>query len=190
MIRYVLLTVLTLITMLYPLTECVAVQNLHIIYTGALKGELEPCGCTPKTDFGGLARLAGFLHGEGEKMSSYVLIDAGNFTDSDTPQGRLKAEAMLHSFRVMKYDAVAVAYNESRFDNEYLRSIIDKYDVPSVSSLQSYDNSMRITRGAVTINVSTEPGWPRENMLNILLTGEPVSDALQQVIPEGRNSVY
>jgi 2',3'-cyclic-nucleotide 2'-phosphodiesterase (5'-nucleotidase family) len=176
MIRYVLLTVLILLTVQFPVTVSGAVQKLYIIYTGALNGELEPCGCTPKTDFGGLARLSGFLHGEGQGMSSYVLIDAGNFTDSDTPQGRLKAEAMLHSFSVMKYDAVAVALNESTFDDKYLRSIIDKYDVPPVSSLQAYDSSMRISRGAVIINVSTEPGLKKDNMLNILLTGESVSD--------------
>jgi hypothetical protein len=177
MTRHVLLTMLILLTALITVADCGAVQNLNIIYTGALNGELEPCGCTPKTDFGGLARLSGFLLGEGGEISSYVLIDAGNFTDSDTPQGRLKTEAMLHSFRVMKYDAVAVAHNESTFDNEYLRTTIDKYNVPAVSSLQPYDNSMRITRGTVTINVSTEPGRKEENMLNILLTGESVSDA-------------
>lgn len=79
-------------------------RTLNIVYTGGVNGELEPCGCSPKTDFGGVARRAGYLAEHRKMRSPYILIDAGNFLDKDTPQGRLKAEAMLKVFSIMKYD--------------------------------------------------------------------------------------
>lgn len=69
-------------------------RTLNIVYTGGVTGELEPCGCSPKTEFGGVARRAGYIAEQQKMLSPYILIDAGNFLDKDTPQRRLKAEAM------------------------------------------------------------------------------------------------
>ena len=90
-------------------------RTLNIVYTGGVAGELEPCGCSPKTDFGGVARRAGYLTEHRKTLSPYILIDAGNFLDKDTPQGKLKAEAMLKAFSIMKYDAVAFLKMEKEF---------------------------------------------------------------------------
>ena len=54
-------------------------RTLNIVYTGVVAGELEPCGCSPKTDFGGVARRAGYLTEHRKTLSPYILIDAGNF---------------------------------------------------------------------------------------------------------------
>ena len=73
-------------------------NTLNIIYTGSLQGQLEPCGCSPKSDFGGMARIAGWLEEHKPELEPYILLDAGNFVGEDKPQGRLKTEAMLRSF--------------------------------------------------------------------------------------------
>jgi len=41
----------------FPVTSSAGEKALNILYTGALQGELEPCGCSPETQSGGLARL-------------------------------------------------------------------------------------------------------------------------------------
>ncbi len=92
--RFFVLYVLMTLTMLFPSVIHGQGRTLNILYTGGVNGELEPCGCSPKTDFGGVARRAGYLTEHEKTLSPYILIDAGNFLDKDTPQGRLKAEAM------------------------------------------------------------------------------------------------
>src|SRR3990170_7168977 len=130
--RYFVLYVLMPLIMLFPtvprlLTAGTGIhgqaygqtRTLNIVYTGGVNGELEPCGCSPKTDFGGVARRAGYLTEHRKMLSPYILIDAGNFLDKDTPQGRLKAEAMLNAFSIMKYDAAAFLKMEKDFPNSF-----------------------------------------------------------------------
>ena len=63
----ILLSVICLIITFPPVTYGEG-KKLNIIYTGSLEGELEPCGCSPKGNFGGLARLSGYI-GEHDKRA-------------------------------------------------------------------------------------------------------------------------
>ena len=154
-----------------------AEEALTILYTGGMDGELEPCGCSPKTDFGGLARLSGYISAHSEALSPYILVDAGNFTDKDTPQGRLKAEAFLKSFSIMKYDAVAFSDREKAFPGDFLPPLLEKYKVPVLPGDARGPQSILIPLGNTGIHVSISPEHPLEGMVNILLTGVPPSQA-------------
>jgi hypothetical protein len=154
-----------------------AEETLTVLYTGGMDGELEPCGCSPKTDFGGLARLSGYIAAHSDALSPYVLVDAGNFTDKDTPQGRLKAEAFLKSFSVMKYDAVAFSGREKSFSGDFFPPLVEKYNVPVLPGDVRGPQSILIPLGSTGVHVSTFPGRPLDGMVNILLTGTPVSQA-------------
>lgn len=151
--------------------------KISIVYTGGMEGELEPCGCSPKTDFGGVARISGYLAEHKNELDPYILLDSGNFSDKDTPQGRLKAAAMLKSFSLMKYDAVAFSDREKILPDDFLRPLLKEYKVPVVSTLPAYNQSVTIERGAFKINVSAEPGNHRKDMLNIFLTGLSIPEA-------------
>jgi len=152
-------------------------NTINIIYTGGLEGELEPCGCSPKTDFGGVARLSGYLNEHANELSPRVLVDAGNFTAKDTPQGRLKAGAMLRSFDLMKYDAVAFSDNEKAFPQDFFHSVAESVRVPFVSDASSERRSILIRRDKLDIKISAVSGDIRKGSLNILLTDMPVSRA-------------
>lgn len=152
-------------------------RPLNIIYTGSINGELEPCGCSPKTDFGGLARLSGYLSAHRNELSPYILIDAGNYTDKDTPQGKLKAEAVLKSYSIMKYDAVALMNNEQAFPHDFLLGLLGEYSVPAVSDAVPVNHSLLIDREGFKVNISVNPDGHLKDRLNILLTGIPVSEA-------------
>lgn len=152
-------------------------SKINIIYTGGMEGELEPCGCSPKTDFGGLPRMSGYLEEHKNELAPYILLDSGNFSDKNTPQGRLKAEAMLKSFSLIKYDAVAFSGREEMLSEDFFRPLLKEYKVPVVSGLSAYSQSVVIKRETLNINVSTDPGDYQKNMLNIFLTGLSISEA-------------
>jgi hypothetical protein len=151
-------------------------QSLTIIYTGDMEGELEPCGCSPKTDFGGVARFAGYINENKEKLSPYVLIDAGNFSGKDTTQGRLKAEAMLKAFSVMNYDVVALLTKEKTFPQDFLFPLIERYKTPAISDSPLYRRSILLKRGDFELNISVDPEDYQKGRLNILLADRTISE--------------
>ncbi len=167
---------LMLLMMLLPVVTYGQIRTLNIIYTGSVAGELEPCGCSPKTDFGGIARRSGYIAEHRTMLSPYLLIDAGNFLDKDTPQGRLKAEAMLKALSVMKYDAVAVSKNENGFPYDFLSALLKKYKLPVVSDMVKYRQSVSIRRNGIEVNLSMNPKNFKEGKLNILLSDMPFSE--------------
>ncbi|MBI5468028.1 MAG: hypothetical protein HY891_02755 [Deltaproteobacteria bacterium] len=150
---------------------------LNILYTGAIKGELEPCGCSPKTDSGGLARLSGYISANRADLEPYVLLDAGNSTGEDTPQGRLKTEAVLKSFAVIGYDAVAFFKDDNRLLESFFSPLIEKSGTPAVSESAPYPGSIPVEDGSFKINISADPKGYNKGRLNILLTDRPLSEA-------------
>ena len=149
---------------------------LNILYTGAINGELEPCGCSPETQSGGLARLSGFISSNAEGLKPYILVDAGNSFTEDSPQGRLKSEAILKSFVVMKYDAVALFSPGASVRPDIAERLAGKDMPPVVSDMEGVGRSVRAGRGAFRVNISVDRKGRKKGMLNILLTDRPVSE--------------
>jgi len=158
---------------LVPLEALAGGGVVNIIYTGALHGELEPCGCSPKNQSGGLTRLAAFVSSNKTALSPYLLIDAGNSMADDTAQGRLKVEAMLGAFGIIGYDAVAFLGRDAGAPKAFLSPLIDSNGVRAVFE----GGSRVVVRGLLKINISADRSGQRAGMFNILLTEMPVVDA-------------
>jgi predicted CXXCH cytochrome family protein len=171
------MTGLVLLIVSYPVSLYGDNRIINVIYTGSLQGELEPCGCSPKTDFGGVARLSGYLAEKRALLDLFILIDAGNFTGENTEQGRLKVEAMIKSFSIMKYDAVALLKNEKIFKSEFLKSIIREHKIPAISDAYNLKKSVELKREGTKVNVSLNIDGIRKGMLNILLTDRKLTEA-------------
>ncbi len=155
-----------------PLPAAAGERVLNILYTGAIRGELEPCGCAPETQSGGLARLSGFINGEKEGLDPFILVDAGNSLAEDTPQGRLKTEALIRSFGIIGYDAAAF------FEvPDYAGPFLKETDLKAVSASKGLVRSVLIRRGRLKINISIDPKSLKKGMLNLLLTDKPVTEA-------------
>src|SRR3989337_1419591 len=69
------ITILVFLLCLMPFDALAQDKVFNILYTGAIKGELEPCGCSPKSSSGGLARLSGHLSPNKEGLKPYLLLD-------------------------------------------------------------------------------------------------------------------
>lgn len=177
MTKYILSLTLVFSALLAPFAMYAQEQAFSIIYTGSISGELEPCGCSLKTDFGGLARLSGYLAEHRNELSPFILIDAGNFTDQNTPQGKLKAEAILKSYNIMKYDAVAFMNNEKAFPDDFYSAVLSDNAIPAVSDSIPNSQSLFISRNGLDVSISIDPGALRDKSLNVLLTDLPVSKA-------------
>ena len=152
-------------------------QTLTILYTGSLKGELESCGCSPKIDLGGVARLSGYISEHAKDLSPYILIDSGNFTPKDTPQGRLKTGAVLRSFNKIKYDAVAFGENEGMFPRDFLYPLIKENNIPVLCASSKNKRTLSLKRSNIELNISVDPAAREKGRLNILLSERPVSEA-------------
>ncbi|MDI6743934.1 MAG: multiheme c-type cytochrome [Thermodesulfovibrionales bacterium] len=174
--RFIVLYILMPLIMLFPAVTYGQTRTLNILYTGGVNGELEPCGCSPKTDFGGVARRSGYIAEHQKMLSPYILIDAGNFLDKDTPQGRLKAKAMLKAFGIMKYDVVAILKNEKEFPYNFLSALLKKYKISVISDMPRYRQAISTKRDAFDVNVSVNPMNYHKGKLNILLTDNPISE--------------
>jgi hypothetical protein len=54
---------------------------------GDYRGQFEPCGCDPRTDLGGIQRLAGFMQRERAVDPAVYLLDLGNNISPPHPPG-------------------------------------------------------------------------------------------------------
>lgn len=147
--------------------------GLNILYTGSLRGELEPCGCSPETQSGGLARLSGYLSADRAALSPYILVDAGNTFEGDKPQARLKSEAIIRSFALIGYDAAAVHVSERPVDDAFIAGLAEE---AGLSAALTSGRTMKAERGRLKVNISTGEKLQRSGMINVLLTGKPVAE--------------
>ena len=139
-------------------------KDISILYTGAIKGELEPCGCSPSTQSGGLARLSGFISSKKGELKPLILVDAGNSLAGDTPQGRLKTEALLKSFSIMGYDAAAFFSRAGLEAPDAVMDLFKRHGVPALSDAKGQRGFLVIRRGPFKINVSIVPGAHKKSI--------------------------
>ncbi len=152
-------------------------DRLNIIYTGSLQGQLEPCGCSPKSDFGGMARIEGYISAHEEDLSPYLLIDAGNFSGKNTPQGKLKTTAIIDLISSMKYTAVGYSENEKTQEKDFFASLLNSHTIPFVSAMPGHSKSASYSQNSFDINLSSVPEDIKPEKLNILITGISWADA-------------
>lgn len=158
--------------LLLPAASHAAGAGLNILYTGSMRGELEPCGCSPETQSGGLARLSRYISENRAALSPYILVDAGNAFEGDKPQARLKSEALLRSFALIGYDAAAVDISEKPVDKAHIAALAKEAGVAALK----HGGRIKALRGGLKINISAGEKLHRKGMVNVLLTGKPVKE--------------
>ena len=158
--------------LLFPQASFAAEKALNILYTGAMRGELEPCGCSPETQSGGLARLSGFISDQKAALGPYILVDSGNTFAPDTAQGRLKAEAQLRSLGMMGYDAVAVHISKAPFDSGFTARLVKEHRVATLPKR----GAIKALKGGLKVNISSDARLLKKGMINVLISGKPVGE--------------
>ena len=95
-------------------------QPLTLLYSGNLDGELEPCGCTLDTDFGGIQRRATLVDQQRSEDPDLVLISSGGLLSPERGNDRIKHRFILSGLAQLNYDAVGVQWTDLTHGIEFL----------------------------------------------------------------------
>jgi hypothetical protein len=91
-----------------------------IVFSGQQHGYLEPCGCSPEFQKGGLARRFGFVKSLQQRQWPLVMVDLGGLLEGQPPptegkvmvgpeQKQVKLETALQALHTMGYTAINLA---------------------------------------------------------------------------------
>jgi len=99
-------------------------ENLTIIFSGDMRGEMENCRC-PKDDFGGLPRRGKYIAEVKGKVRDALLLDVGDvlplFTaDSSEEEISRKASISFKAMNMMGYDVMNVGETDLILGEEFL----------------------------------------------------------------------
>lgn len=94
---------------LFLFTISLSSENLRIVYSSSLTGNLYSCICGLKLSVG-LAKRATFLKQKGIDPSKDILVDTGNSLDIKSSTD--KANAIFESFQKLGYHSVGIGAND------------------------------------------------------------------------------
>ena len=100
---------------LLPAMALAQQDKLHLVYSGNIDGELEPCGCSIEGDLGGVLRHSATLKKLRKENPDLFALSAGGLIVSMVPQDKLTGEYILKGFSQLNYDAVGVQWNDLAF---------------------------------------------------------------------------
>jgi len=96
-------------------------QNITLVYSGNLDGELEPCGCSEGGNKGGIKRRATMIDSLRKETPDLFLLSAGGLITSEVAQDKLKSEYILKGLKALDYDAIGVQWQDLSFGPTFLR---------------------------------------------------------------------
>ena len=87
-------------------------ENPLLIFSGDLRGEIQPCGCAEEGDMGGLLRRLTFFKQQQSLHTSLFYLDLGNNFPEPSGQGDLKIHLIQSALKILRPQAVLVGPNE------------------------------------------------------------------------------
>ena len=115
---------IVLFSLLLLVSTSYAATPLTLIYSGNLDGELEPCGCTLDTDYGGILRRAYYIDSVRDKAADkMVLISSGGLFSKELAGDQIKNNYILAGLAQLNYDAVGVQWADLTHGVEFLNQV-------------------------------------------------------------------
>ena len=87
-------------------------ENSLLIFSGDLRGEIQPCGCAEEGDMGGLPRRLTFFKQQQAQHSDLFYFDLGNNFPEPSGQGDLKIQLIQTALKKLRPQVVLVGPNE------------------------------------------------------------------------------
>lgn len=121
---------------------------LTFVYSSDLQGELEPCGCTPESDYGGILRRAAVLKQLRQQSPDLLLISAGGLLDIESSTQKIKNTYLLKAFANLNYDALNLQWRDLAFGPSFLsieglkNESLENEKIPWLSSNAPYSDTV------------------------------------------------
>ena len=100
-------------------------ENTLLIFSGDLRGEIQPCGCAEEGDMGGLPRRLTYFNQQQSQQTNLFYLDLGNNFPEPSGQGDLKIKLIQSSLKKLRPQAVLVGPNEWNTDWTCASSLVD-----------------------------------------------------------------
>jgi 2',3'-cyclic-nucleotide 2'-phosphodiesterase (5'-nucleotidase family) len=104
-------------------------RALVVFATGANRGELEPCGCSPAQK-GGLARRAALVDSLRRTAGPAILLDCGDHTHADRERDERLNGFIRWAMDSMGYDAMTLGELELGRGAAYVKAMLDSVRTP------------------------------------------------------------
>ena len=116
------ITRLTLFSLLYLLIPLLPAQasTLELLYSGNMDGELEPCGCSLDSDYGGIQRRATLIDQMRTDNPELLLISTGGLFSPEVGSDQIKHSFILTGMAQLDYDAIGVQWADLAHNVEFL----------------------------------------------------------------------
>ena len=95
-------------------------NQVDIVYSGNIDGELEPCGCSIEGDLGGILRQSSTIKKLRQEKPELIALSSGGLIVSMVPQDKLTAEYILKAYSRLEYDAVGLQWNDLAYGDEFV----------------------------------------------------------------------
>lgn len=109
------------LVLLLPALAWARNEPIHIVYSGNIDGELEPCGCSVEGNSGGILRHSTTLKKLRRQHPGIIALSGGGMLVSMVPQDKLTGEYILKGFAELDYDAVALQWNDLAYGMDFVR---------------------------------------------------------------------
>ena len=126
-------------------------RSITILYSGNLDGELEPCGCSPAGDFGGILRRATLVETLRKQQPELFLLSSGGLLANASPRDRLKSEYILKGMAALDYDAVGLQWRDLTYGVDFLKGNALPWTASNWSDAGPFPPQRVIEHGEVTL---------------------------------------
>ncbi len=188
------LILLLLLALTLPASAGQSLQTLQLLYSGNLDGELEPCGCSLDSDFGGLQRRATLIDQLRADNPELLLIEAGGLFSPELGSDLIKHQFILSGMAQLDYDAIGVQWSDLAHGADLLANSNLPFSVGNWSS-DSIATARQPRRGDSRLFFSqwldplTSPYAATPALSPITDQTEPVQLAYRQAKAQGKLTV-
>jgi predicted CXXCH cytochrome family protein len=114
-------------------------NEITILYTGELKGYIDPVGCTQES-LGGIEQRDSLLQSLKTSNDSFLIIDNGDIVTNLTRQDELKAEVVISEMSLVNYQAMNLGEGDLLLGSYYIRYLSSIAGFPFLSANASFQN--------------------------------------------------
>jgi len=169
-------------------------QPLQLLYSGNLDGELEPCGCSLDSDYGGLQRRTTVINQLRSEDPELLLISAGGLFSAEMSNDPIKNSFILTGMAQLNYDAIGIqwadlVHGEEMLINSKLPFAVGNWKSEQIARHQPATQTSGSLFFSQWLDPQTSPVATMQSLSPITTDPQPIQDAFLQAKQQGKLTV-